>query len=180
MHGVIVEVRIDPSGEEQARRVLDEAVVPMAKGLAGFRSGTWLRALQGDAGRGVLLFDSEEAARAAAEAGELLFGGDPFGASAAALETVAAEVPSSRLAGGELGDPVELLVTTELASSKSDARRLLQQGSVRANGLVVRPDQGLDPTSLLHGRFLLLRKGKRSYHLAEILGAEVDAPGGGR
>ena len=122
----------------------------------------------------------EEAARAAAEAGELLFGGDPFGASAAALETVAAEVPSSRLAGGELGDPVELLVTTELASSKSDARRLLQQGSVRANGLVVRPDQGLDPASLLHGRFLLLRKGKRSYHLAEILGAEVDAPGGGR
>ena len=36
-----------------------------------------------------------------------------------------------------LGDVVELLVTTGLASSKSDARRQLQQGSVRANGVPV-------------------------------------------
>ena len=61
-------------------------------------------------------------------------------------------------------------MATALASSKSDARRLLQQGSVRANGAVMAPDQVLDPSGLLHGRFLLLRKGKRSYHLAEILG----------
>jgi tyrosyl-tRNA synthetase len=120
------------------------------------------------------------AARAAAEAGELLFGGDPFRASADALTTVAGEVPSSQLTAGELDDPVELLVATALATSKSDARRLLQQGSVRANGTVIAPGQGLDAASLLHGRFLLLRKGKRSYHLAEILGAEVDAPRGGR
>ena len=92
---------------------------------------------------------------------------------------VAGEVPSSQLSAGELDDPVELLVATALATSKSDARRLLQQGSVRANGTVIAPGQVLDASELLHGRFLLLRKGKRSYHLAEILGAEVDAPGGG-
>ena len=67
MHGVIVEVRIDPNREEDARRMLHEMVVPMAKGLDGFASGTWLRALEGDGGRGVLLFESEESARAAAE-----------------------------------------------------------------------------------------------------------------
>jgi hypothetical protein len=67
MHGVIVQVRIDPTGEEEARRMLNEVVVPMAKGLDGFASGTWLRAVEGDAGRGVLLFESEEAARAGAE-----------------------------------------------------------------------------------------------------------------
>jgi hypothetical protein len=39
----------------------------MAKALDGFASGTWLRALEGDGGRGVLLFESEEAARAGAE-----------------------------------------------------------------------------------------------------------------
>ena len=67
MHGVIVQVRIDPTGEEDARRTLREVVVPMAKALAGFTSGTWLRALEGEDGRGVLLFESEEAARAGAE-----------------------------------------------------------------------------------------------------------------
>jgi hypothetical protein len=67
MHGVIVQVRIDPNGEEEAARMLREVVVPMAKALPDFASGTWLRALEGDGGRGVLLFESEEAARAAAE-----------------------------------------------------------------------------------------------------------------
>ncbi len=122
----------------------------------------------------------EAAARAAAEAAGLLFGGDPLGASEEALAAVAREVPSSRLAPDSLTDPVELLVRTELASSKSDARRLLQQGSVRANGAAISADAGLGTDSLLCGRFLLLRKGKRTYHLAEILGSEVDAPGGRR
>ena len=67
MHGVIVQVKIDSNHEEEAERMLHEAVVPAAKGLAGFTSGTWLRALEGDGGRGVLLFESEEAARAAVE-----------------------------------------------------------------------------------------------------------------
>jgi tyrosyl-tRNA synthetase len=120
------------------------------------------------------------AARAAADAAALLFGGDPLGASEAALVAVAGEVPSSQLARRDLDDPVALLVATELAASKSDARRLLQQGSVRANGVVLAADRGLDPRGLVQGRFLLLRKGKRHYHLAEILDGEVDAPEGGR
>jgi hypothetical protein len=67
MHGVIVQVRVDGDREEQARSVLREVVVPSAKALDGFVGGTWLRALEGEGGRGVLLFESEEAARAAAE-----------------------------------------------------------------------------------------------------------------
>ena len=67
-----------------------------------------------------------------------------------------------------LGDTAEVLTTTGLASSKSDARRQLQQGAVRANGTAVGPDQGLEQVPLLHDRYLLLRKGKRSYHLVEI------------
>lgn len=63
MHGVIVQVRIDSSREEEARSTLHDVVVPRARALAGFSSGTWLRALDGDAGRGVLLFESEETAR---------------------------------------------------------------------------------------------------------------------
>jgi len=114
------------------------------------------------------LVHGEEAARAAAEAADLLFGGDPLGASLAALDTLAGEVPSSCLPRPLLRDPVDVLTTTALATSKSDARRQLQQGAVRANGVALGADQGLDAVPLLHGRYLLLRKGKRSYHLAEI------------
>ena len=48
MHGVIVQVRIDSSREEEARSTLHDVVVPRARALAGFSSGTWLRALDGD------------------------------------------------------------------------------------------------------------------------------------
>lgn len=117
------------------------------------------------------------ATSAATQAADVLFGGDPTAVSADVLATLAEEVPASRQPSATLADPVELLVATALASSKSDARRLLQQGSVRANGTVMTPDQVLRADDLLPGGFVLLRKGKRNYHLAEILGSEVDASG---
>jgi hypothetical protein len=67
MHGVIVQVKIDQSREDEARKMLQDVVVPSAKQLAGFVSGHWLRALQGDQGISVLLFESAEAAQSAAE-----------------------------------------------------------------------------------------------------------------
>jgi tyrosyl-tRNA synthetase len=109
-----------------------------------------------------------EAARAATEAAELLFGADPLTASAAALATLVGEVPSSRRQASALGDVVELLTSTGLASSNSDARRQLQQGAVHANGVRVALDDGLAAVPLLHDRWLLLRKGKRTHHLVEV------------
>jgi tyrosyl-tRNA synthetase len=114
------------------------------------------------------LVHGQEAARAAAEAADVLFGGNPVTASAAALAAIAGEVPSTRQRPEDLRDAVELLVSSELASSKSDARRLLQQGSIRANDQRLGPDDGLEGIPLLHGRYLLLRKGKRSFHLVEV------------
>ena len=114
------------------------------------------------------LVHGSEAARAAGEAADVLFGGDPLRASPAALETLAGEVPSSSTTRDALSDTADLLAATGLATSKSDARRQLQQGGVRANGVVLGPDDELGGVPLLHGRYLLLRKGKRSYHLVEI------------
>jgi hypothetical protein len=78
MHAVNVQVKIDSSQEDLARKMLHEVTVPRAKALAGFRSGTWIRALEGDRGMSVLLFDSEDAARAAAD--EIRSVGPPPGA----------------------------------------------------------------------------------------------------
>jgi hypothetical protein len=43
-----------------------EMIVPKAKGHAGFLSGHWLRALDGDVWRSVHIYDSEDNAQAAA------------------------------------------------------------------------------------------------------------------
>ena len=59
-------------------------------------------------------------------------------------------------------------MTTGLAGSKSEARRLIDQGGVRVNGTQMRPDLGIRDIGLLHERFALLRKGRQRYHLVEI------------
>ena len=109
-----------------------------------------------------------DAARSAREAADVLFGGDPLLASEAAIEVVRREVPTTELVPDVLSDPVEVLVATSLASSKSEARRLIEQRGVRANGVQLGPEALLSDVPLLHDRFVLLRKGKSTYHLVEI------------
>lgn len=107
----------------------------------------------------------EAATRAAEEASGILFGGTPAGASVQALEFLATEVPTTSF---EPGDLVRVLADTPLASSLSDARRTISQGAVSVNGEKVTGDgRELTAADLLHGRWLLLRKGKRNYHLLD-------------
>jgi tyrosyl-tRNA synthetase len=114
------------------------------------------------------LVHGQAAAQAADEAADVLFGGDPTTASASALEAVAREVPSSRRPVTELENLVDLLVATELATSKGDARRTLDGQGYRANGAPIDPASGLAGIDLLHGRYLLLRRGKKSHHLVDV------------
>jgi hypothetical protein len=65
MHGVVVAVDIHGNREE-AEKLLREFTVPRAKSLDGFVRGVWLRSEDGSQGRGVILLDTEENARAAA------------------------------------------------------------------------------------------------------------------
>lgn len=68
MYAIVIDVEVDSAREEEARRMLREVIVPMAQAHAGFAGGYWLRALEADVIRSVHLYDSEGAARAAAEA----------------------------------------------------------------------------------------------------------------
>ncbi len=107
------------------------------------------------------------AARAAEQASEILFGGSPVEADSDALAAVAAEVPTAPLGSDEdlaAGtDLVPLLVDAELASSRGDARRALEQGAVSVNGERAQPGRMIGKDDLLHGRYVVLRKGKKSY-----------------
>jgi tyrosyl-tRNA synthetase len=116
------------------------------------------------------LVHGREAGEAASAAAEVLFGGDPMHASEEVLKAVAREVETSTWVVDELSDAVSVLVGTKLATSRSEARRLLDQGSVRANGVVIRHDVQLDVVERLHERWILLRKGRTSHHLLKISG----------
>jgi tyrosyl-tRNA synthetase len=115
------------------------------------------------------LVHGEPATAAAAAATDLLFGGSPLDAGPDALATVAREVPTAPLpAAGELATGSELaglLVAVGLASSKGDARRAIDQGAVSVNGQRVGAGATVGAGDLLHGRYVLLRKGKKSYGL---------------
>jgi tyrosyl-tRNA synthetase len=63
---------------------------------------------------------------------------------------------------------IGVFTRTALASSNGDARRSLGQRSFYANGEQLDENSLLSDVKLVHGRYLLLRKGKKSHHLVEI------------
>jgi hypothetical protein len=65
MHAVVVRVSI--SDFESARKGLREQVVPRASQAPGFVAGYWTRADDGSNGLSMVVFESEDNARAAAE-----------------------------------------------------------------------------------------------------------------
>ena len=110
----------------------------------------------------------DAAAGAAAGASDVLFGGStPLRqTSEAALALVATEVPSRPLRA--LGaSVVDVLVDADLAQSRSEALRALSEGSVYINGgRTSDPDRVVGANDLLHGRYVLLRRGKKRWHIA--------------
>ena len=123
------------------------------------------------------------AVAAAEEVSGLLFGGkDAKTLSRNALLALQLEIPVFAIessAGGALTthDVLDAVChgSEALFKSKSDMRRMLQQGGVSLNGRRLGPErQPLLDDDLLAGEFVLLRKGSRSYGLARV-GQEAPA-----
>ncbi|MFM4927601.1 tyrosine--tRNA ligase [Aeromonas veronii] len=96
---------------------------------------------------------------------ELLFSGDVARLGESDLAQLAQDgMPSSTVSGET--DLVSLLVSCGLANSKRIARELLAAGAISLNG-VIKQDEQLSATDRLFGRYLLLRRGKKQYHLVE-------------
>ncbi|MFQ1653627.1 tyrosine--tRNA ligase [Aeromonas veronii] len=96
---------------------------------------------------------------------ELLFSGDVARLGESDLAQLAQDgMPSSTVSGET--DLVSLLVSCGLANSKRIARELLAAGAISLNGVLKQDDQ-LSATDRLFGRYLLLRRGKKQYHLME-------------
>jgi tyrosyl-tRNA synthetase len=111
----------------------------------------------------------------AQRATDALFGGSLEGLSAAEIGEIFADVPSVGLPreafAGDGVLAVDLLVQAGVATSKGDARRAIEGGGLYLNNVRAESiDARLTADDAIGGRYLILRKGKRNYHLVELLG----------
>lgn len=111
----------------------------------------------------------------AQRASQVLFGGEIAGLSADEVLDIFNDVPSSELPSEKLtgnGVPLtEVLVSSGLAPSKGEARRLLDGGGVYLNNVRVADSKALvTAEQSVEGRFFVLRKGQKQYHLVKLIG----------
>ena len=110
----------------------------------------------------------QHAARDAEAAADILFGADPTQATVEALRAVSAEVPCTKIQRADLDDTFGLLARSGVVSSNSEARRAVQQKGVKVNGSTLEEGETLANKGLLHDRWVLVRKGKTTYHLFDL------------
>jgi tyrosyl-tRNA synthetase len=116
------------------------------------------------------LVHGEQATAQAKQASEALFSGEVGALDADTLEQVFADAPSSQharaLLEGEGLPAADLLTLTGVASSKREAREWLSGGAISINGAKVGVDHRLRNEGLLHGSVALIRRGKKTWHVA--------------
>ncbi|MEO1369214.1 MAG: S4 domain-containing protein, partial [Acidobacteriota bacterium] len=115
----------------------------------------------------------ESALALAEKSSEVLFGGEIGDLEADDVLDIFGDVPSTDvsadLLAGEGASAVDLFVASGLAPSKGQARRLLRDGGAYVNNVRVADEQArFTRDSFKGGRVLVLRKGRKSYHLLQV------------
>ena len=108
----------------------------------------------------------------AREVAETLFGGpdgrgsDPRALDAAGLAALASEIPTAPLPAGADATLLDLVTAAGFATSRSEARRLVEQGGISVNGEAAGdPAASASSFARLADGSLLLRKGRRDYRM---------------
>ena len=112
---------------------------------------------------------------AALKASAILFGAEIGDTSEDTFNDVVGEIPTFPLEAARLADPgfslTEALVLTALETSKGNARKSIEAGGVYVNNSKCDPAQparALGAADLLFGKYILLRKGKKSYAVLRV------------
>jgi tyrosyl-tRNA synthetase len=106
----------------------------------------------------------------AEQASKVLFGAEISGLSAREIEDIFGDVPSSEMkkeiaSGSKL---VDLLFQTGFLKSKGEARRSITEGGIYLNNRRISDlDYQLSMDDVVEGRFIILRKGRKNYHLVK-------------
>jgi tyrosyl-tRNA synthetase len=112
-----------------------------------------------------LVHGAAECARVVAASRALFGQGDLRALDEKTLDAALAEVPHAviTVAPGQLPPVADLMAATGIAHSKSAARRVIAEGGAYLNNVKVKAEDAVpEDGDLLHGRFLVLRRGKRT------------------
>ncbi|MFF7275606.1 tyrosine--tRNA ligase [Streptomyces griseorubiginosus] len=104
-------------------------------------------------------------------ASRALFGqGELAELDAKTLAAALSELPSIKI--DSLTQVVDMLAETGLVASKSAARRTVKEGGAYVNNVKITAEDAVPAAqSLLHGRWLVLRRGKKNLAAVEVTGA---------
>ena len=118
-----------------------------------------------------LVHGAEQAAAVEAAAGALFGRGELTDLDAATLAAAVGELPVAEVPAGALPSVVELMVATGLEKSGNSARRTIAEGGAYLNNVKI-TDEAATPQAgdLLHGEWLLLRRGKRNLAAVRVTG----------
>ena len=115
------------------------------------------------------LVHGEAAQGSTTEASKVLYGGKLHGLSDEQLSEALKDAPTTIMPQSELETGtslIDVLVRTGLAKSRGAARRLIIQGGAYVNNQVQTSlDRRLEPGDLASEHFIVLRTGKKNYHL---------------
>ena len=118
------------------------------------------------------LVHGETECRNAEAAAKALFGqGEISELDPQTLASALSQLPRTTIVRGDVIPTwVDLLTATGVVDSKSAARRIVKEGGAYLNNVKISGEE-FTPTQsdLIHGRFLLLRKGKRELAAVEII-----------
>lgn len=117
-----------------------------------------------------LLHGADQAQKVEAAAKALFGQGEIRDLDIETLKSALAELPKSRIKKGEeIPSWVDLVTSSGVVESKSAARRVIKEGGAYLNNEKISGEDFTPKSSdLLHGQFLLLRKGKRDLVAVEI------------
>ena len=119
------------------------------------------------------MIHGQQMAKSVEEAAKALFGqGEIADLDLKTLDSALSQLPKTTI---KRGDPypswVDLLAATGVVDSKSAARRIVKEGGGYMNNKKVESEDFTpSKNDLLHGKYLLLRKGKRDLAAVEIIG----------
>jgi tyrosyl-tRNA synthetase len=120
------------------------------------------------------LVHGETACADAIRASDIMFGGGLEGIGETLFQDVVGEIPTKELEKSKLegaGTPMtDLLVHAGLCSSKGQARKDIEGGGIYLNNVRVSEiARAASTNDLLFGKYMLLRKGKRTYTVIKVL-----------
>lgn len=117
-----------------------------------------------------LLHGADQAQKVEAAAKALFGQGEIRDLDIETLKSALAELPKTRIKKGEeIPSWVDLITSSGVVESKSAARRVVKEGGAYLNNEKITGEDFTPKSSdLLHGQFLLLRKGKRDLVAVEI------------